>query len=339
MSKGRARPPLWGLKAAPEALTLAMIVAVHGLWLALLIAAGLGLPWWLTVPALVLLTVQFQSLQHEALHGHPTRSALLNEVLVSLPLGLFYPFRRYRTLHLRHHNDENLTDPFDDPESWYFAAEDFASQHSVVQALWRFNATLVGRLVVGPFLAVAGLIRRDGEAILRGDRGIARDWALHGLGLAGVLILLLLTGFSPLLYVFGVALPAMSILLIRSFAEHRASALKEHRTAIIPDRGPLALLFLNNNLHAVHHAHPSVAWYRLPRLFAERRADFEASNGGYGYRSYVEVFAKHWRRPLDTVPHPLWNRANRTAPLGPTSSASSTAVQEEKPAADDQDRT
>ena len=57
MSKGRARPPLWGLKAAPEALTLAMIVAVHGLWLALLIAAGLGLPWWLTVPSFVALGV------------------------------------------------------------------------------------------------------------------------------------------------------------------------------------------------------------------------------------------------------------------------------------------
>ena len=37
------------------------------------------------------------SLQHEALHGHPTRHAPVNEALVFLPLGLFYPFRRFKS--------------------------------------------------------------------------------------------------------------------------------------------------------------------------------------------------------------------------------------------------
>ena len=45
----------------------------------------------------------------------------LNELLVGLPIGLVYPFRRFRALHLRHHADESLTDPFDDPESYYRA--------------------------------------------------------------------------------------------------------------------------------------------------------------------------------------------------------------------------
>ncbi|MBR7508578.1 fatty acid desaturase, partial [Mycobacterium tuberculosis] len=65
------------------------------------------------------------SLQHEALHGHPTRSGWLNELLVSLPLGLFYPYRRYKHLHLKHHADERLTDPYDDPESYYRALGDW----------------------------------------------------------------------------------------------------------------------------------------------------------------------------------------------------------------------
>jgi hypothetical protein len=53
------------------------------------------------------------------LHGHPTRSAALNEALVFPALGLFVPYRSFRDTHLRHHNDANLTDPYDDPESWY----------------------------------------------------------------------------------------------------------------------------------------------------------------------------------------------------------------------------
>lgn len=292
-----------------------LLIAVYGLWLVLIFSMHWGLAWWVSCPALTLITVQFLSLQHEALHGHPTRSARLNEALVSLPLALIYPYRRYKSLHLHHHNDENLTDPFDDPESWYFEADDFARQHPLVKALWRINATLLGRLVLGPLLSGIGLLRRDGQAILRGDRAILLAWALHGVGLAVLFSLLAWAGFSAWLYAVAVAYPASSILMIRSFAEHRASEQKEHRTAIIPDRGPLALLFLNNNLHAVHHAHPTVAWYRLPRLFEQRRQEFLATNDGYGYRSYLEVFARHWRKPLDSVPHPLWHRGNRTRPV------------------------
>ncbi|MGB1147385.1 MAG: fatty acid desaturase [Alphaproteobacteria bacterium] len=312
MPKSGARRPFGLLRAASEGLTLALLIAVYAGWLVLIFS---GWPWWITCPLLTVVVVQFLSLQHEALHGHPTRSAILNEALVSLPLGLCFPFRRYRTLHLRHHNDENLTDPFDDPESWYFEPDDFANQPRLIQLVWQANATLVGRLLLGPILSCVGLIRRDGEAILSGNRDIGFDWALHALGLAVVFVLLGIAGFNPLLYIIAVAYPAMSVLMIRSFAEHRASEAKEHRTAIIPDRGPLALLFLNNNLHAVHHAHPTVPWYRLPRLFSDNRAAFEESNGGYGYRSYLHLFRRHWRKPLDSVAHPLWNRKNRSRPL------------------------
>ena len=291
-----------------------MLIVVYALW-ALLAVVFPDLPLWLSCPLLVLITVQFMSIQHEIVHGHPTRSGWLNEALVSLPLGLLFPYRRYRTLHLRHHNDENLTDPFDDPESWYFEPEDFARQPAPVRWLWRANATLLGRLLLGPLLSVVGLVRMDLRAIFAGDRGILWDWVLHLAGVAAVLVILRLAGFSLLAYLGFVALPSMSVLMIRSFAEHRASEAKEHRTAIIPDRGLFALLFLNNNLHAVHHAHPTVAWYRLPRLFNERRAHFETANGGYGYRSYLALIARHLLRPVNSVAHPIWHRGNRTVPL------------------------
>ena len=309
---GRQRTGL--LRSAAEAWTLALLIVVYALW-ALLAVVFPDLPLWLSCPLLVLITVQFMSIQHEIVHGHPTRSGWLNEALVSLPLGLLFPYRRYRTLHLRHHNDENLTDPFDDPESWYFEPEDFARQPAPVRWLWRANATLLGRLLLGPVLSVVGLVRMDLRAIFAGDRGILWDWVLHLAGVAAVLVILRLSGFSLLAYLGFVALPSMSVLMIRSFAEHRASEAKEHRTAIIPDRGLFALLFLNNNLHAVHHAHPTVAWYRLPRLFNEQRAHFEAANGGYGYRSYLALIARHLLRPVNSVAHPIWHRGNRTVPL------------------------
>ena len=309
---GRQRTGL--LRSAAEAWTLALLIVVYALW-ALLAVVFPDLPLWLSCPLLVLITVQFMSIQHEIVHGHPTRSGWLNEALVSLPLGLLFPYRRYRTLHLRHHNDENLTDPFDDPESWYFEPEDFARQPAPVRWLWRANATLLGRLLLGPVLSVVGLVRMDLRAIFAGDRGILWDWVLHLAGVAAVLVILRLAGFSLLAYLGFVALPSMSVLMIRSFAEHRASEAKEHRTAIIPDRGLFALLFLNNNLHAVHHAHPTVAWYRLPRLFNEQRAHFETANGGYGYRSYVALIARHLLRPVNSVAHPIWHRGNRTVPL------------------------
>ena len=309
---GRQRTGL--LRSAAEAWTLALLIVVYALW-ALLAVVFPDLPLWLSCPLLVLITVQFMSIQHEIVHGHPTRSGWLNEALVSLPLGLLFPYRRYRTLHLRHHNDENLTDPFDDPESWYFEPEDFARQPAPVRWLWRANATLLGRLLLGPLLSVVGLVRMDLRAVFAGDRGILWDWVLHLAGVAAVLVILRLSGFSLLAYLGFVALPSMSVLMIRSFAEHRASEAKEHRTAIIPDRGLFALLFLNNNLHAVHHAHPTVAWYRLPRLFNEQRAHFETANGGYGYRSYLALIARHLLRPVNSVAHPIWHRGNRTVPL------------------------
>ena len=93
---------------------------------------------------------------------------------------------------------------------------------------------------------------------------------------------------------------------IRTFLEHRAHERARGRTVIVEDRGPLALLFLNNNLHVVHHAHPNRPWYELPRLYAQNRDRFQRRNDGYRYGSYGEIFAKYFMRAKDPVPHPLW---------------------------------
>ena len=98
----------------------------------------------------------------------------------------------------------------------------------------------------------------------------------------------------------------IALLKIRTFLEHRAHARASGRTVIVEDRGPLALLFLNNNLHVVHHMHPEVPWYRLPALYAGRRAHYRRRNDGYVYASYAQVFRDYLWRPKDPVAHPLW---------------------------------
>ena len=93
------------------------------------------------------------------------------------------------------------------------------------------------------------------------------------------------------------------MLKIRTFLEHRAHDKPRPRTAIVEDRGPLALLFLNNNLHVVHHHHPRLPWCRLPQAYRAQKARYLASNEGYRYASYAEVFRRYFLHAQDAVPH------------------------------------
>jgi len=100
----------------------------------------------------------------------------------------------------------------------------------------------------------------------------------------------------------------LSILKIRTFLEHQAHEKARGRTVIIEDRGPLAVLFLNNNLHVVHHMHPRTPWYRLPKLYFSNREKYLARNDGYLYRNYGEIVRRYLVTAKDPVPHPLWPR-------------------------------
>ncbi len=101
-----------------EAPTWLLIFLVYGGW------GGLtwfhdSIAWWLLAPAGAWLIALHGSLQHEALHLHPTRHAWLNTLLAGAPLGLWMPYPIYRDSHLAHHAAASLTDPLGDPESCY----------------------------------------------------------------------------------------------------------------------------------------------------------------------------------------------------------------------------
>ena len=284
--------------------TLAMLVATYAVWM-----LGTSV-WHLSGPLAMVMTVlaiaQFSSLQHEVLHGHPFANQRLNEALVFPALTLVVPYIRFRDMHLQHHHDPSLTDPYDDPEANYMDPQVWAHTPRLMQMILRMNNTLLGRIVLGPAVSTFGFVKSDAAAIWAGDRGIGRAWALNGLGVGLVLLWLWSMGDMPVLAYIAAAYMAYGLLKIRTFLEHRAHEAFCARTVIVEDRGPMALLFLNNNLHVVHHMHPKVPWYQLPGLYAARRAHYQRRNQAYVYRSYGQIFRAHLLRAKDPVPHPIW---------------------------------
>lgn len=289
----------------PEWPTLALILAVSALWVLLTRHADvLGL--WVAVPALAVCLTLHSSLQHEVLHGHPLPDRRMSEALVYAPLGLAVPYPRFRDLHLEHHRDANLTDPYDDPETNYLDPVVWRALPGLVRVLLDFNNTLFGRMLIGPAVGLLIFWASEVRAMLRGDRAVLWAWGLHLVGVAAVAAWIVWAGTMPLWAYLLAAYLGLSILKIRTFLEHQAHAQALGRTVIIEDRGILAFLFLNNNFHAVHHACPQVPWYRLPRVYAARRAEFLRRNLGYRYASYGAVFRAYFLRRKEVVPHPLW---------------------------------
>lgn len=301
-----------GTRQPVEWPTVFMIILCYGAWL----AAGFLLWPDRPVAALVLLTAAValqSSLMHECLHGHPTRNARLNELLVFLPIGFVYPYRRFKALHLRHHADERLTDPFEDPESYYRALWQYEELPRAVQALLVINNTMIGRFFLGPLIINAGFFASEVKLIAEGDRAVRRAWALHAAGIAVVLpIIAYGFGMPVWLYLLVPAWFGQSLISVRTFAEHQWSERPDGRTIIV-ERSPLAFLFLNNNLHLVHHKMPTAAWYRLPVLFRERREEWLRMNGGYAYASYFALLKDFAFRPKEPVPHPVLRRERQHA--------------------------
>ncbi|MEO0386589.1 MAG: fatty acid desaturase [Pseudomonadota bacterium] len=243
----------------------------------------------LTIPLAVLLLAPVialhSSLQHEVVHGHPFADARANGALVFPALGLFIPYIRFKDIHIAHHYDPNLTDPYEDPETNFLDPVVWETLPGWRRRLLEFNNTLLGRMALGPMISLITLYTDDFAALWRGERRVILAYTLHVLGLLPPVLWVLGWGALPLLAYAISAYLGFSLLKIRTFLEHQAHDRAAARSVIIEDRGPLALLFLNNNYHAVHHAHPGVAWPRLPRRFAARRARFLARDGGYAYRS------------------------------------------------------
>jgi fatty acid desaturase len=278
-----------------------------------------ALPWWLVVLVGAYLVAWHGSLQHEAIHGHPTRRRWLNEMLVFPSLWLWLPYRVYHDTHIAHHREQRLTDPLEDPESYYTTAEQWRGYGCGRRGmLWICN-TVTGRLLFGPLLAVWALWRHELPRLLRREQGAIRRWALHVPACAIVFVWVVAVCEIPLLeYIVLFAYPGTALTLLRSFAEHQAAADPQHRSVVVETAWPMALLYLNNNLHALHHREPGRPWYELPSRYREQRRAILAANGGYRFRGYAEIIARYLIWAKEAVVHPDSQSNTATGSVGRT---------------------
>ncbi|MDG3040624.1 fatty acid desaturase [Roseicyclus marinus] len=284
--------------------TLALILGCYaGLWLGLFVLPGISVA--LATIFLIPLIALQSSLQHEVIHGHPFSERRLGEALVFPAFNLAIPYLRFRDTHLAHHMDARLTDPYDDPESNYVDPEVWAQLSPLHKRLLNANNTLGGRMILGPLIGQVSFMAADWQSIRAGDRAVLAAWLWH-LPPTAALVALVVVSPLPLWAYLVACYAALAILKIRTFLEHQAHERARGRTVIIEDRGLLAFLFLNNNLHVVHHMHPKLPWYRLPRIYWNNRDAYLGRNAGYSYPGYGAIFRAYLWRAKDPVPHPLY---------------------------------
>jgi fatty acid desaturase len=270
-----------------------------------------ALPLWAAVLMGAALIAWHGSLQHETIHNHPFASRRLNALLGGVPLSLFIPYPIYRRSHLWHHRfgGRILTDPLADPESFYLMQGALAKSSTPVRFLRRANTTLLGRLILGPWIAMGTFLVGPARSLAAGEGREWRIWATHGLAVAALLFwVVAICRINPLVYIACFVYPGQALTLLRSFAEHRANADAAQRTAVVEANPVLSLIFLYNNLHVVHHVRPTLPWYALPAAWRQMQAehgDAPARAAGMVYSGgYVEILRRYFLRPVIQAEHP-----------------------------------
>ncbi len=285
-------------------------VSLTGVWCSWLALTWFyeSLPWWIILPVGAFTVALYSSLQHEALHELMATRRWANHLFVYPPLTLWLPYPVYRSLHLAHHRKlHHLTDPYRDPESFYVPAEQWATLAPWWRSVLIFNHTLFGRLTIGPFLNVSQFLLHEAKAIRSGDHGHLIAWLCHPL-MAGLVLfwVIAVCGIPFWQYFLLFVLPGTSLSMVRSYCEHVAHETPEERTALVEAGPVMSFLFLNNNLHYVHHKRPDLPWYAIPRYYREHRALLRQENGHYVYDGgYWEVFRRFLFTPFDLPKHPF----------------------------------
>jgi len=281
-----------------------LILAIYGAWLTLILQYR-TLPPLVADLALVIVCAWFMSLQHELLHGHPTRIDGLNRLFGLLPLSGWYPYDIYRDSHIAHHRDELLTTPGVDPEANYVDLATWQGLGPLRRFRHRAMRTVLGRFLLGPAITIPAVWADIFTGPARRGWRAVRTWVEH-LALLALLLwwVQAQAGISPLHYLFGIAYPALGLAMMRSFYEHRPAREVGHRIVVNEAGAFWRLLYLNNNYHAVHHAVPGLAWYRIPALWRAQREQFLAGNGQFHLHGYGSLFWRHALKPIDSPVHP-----------------------------------
>jgi fatty acid desaturase len=286
-----------------EGPTCAVALAIYGSWLLLTWSYGAISPA-VVLPLGAYLIAWHGSLQHEAIHGHPTRSRTWNAIIAGVPIGLWLPYACYRESHLAHHACARLTDPIEDPESYYVAKGQWQKLPTGSRAIHWIMSTLAGRLTIGPGVMMMRFFIGEARLLASGDTRHLFAWLVHLAGSALVLFWVIGVCEIPFwAYVGLFVYPGLALTMLRSFTEHRPE--DGERSTAITEAGPIfSLVFLNNNLHALHHKRPDLAWYELPSIYRRDRETILAENGRFLFSGYREILQRFGVRPKDAPIHP-----------------------------------
>ena len=287
--------------------TLGLILLSYASWI-LLVLFGHYLPVIVWTLVFALNVTLFLSITHEVVHGHPTSKAFINRLLILFPIGWIFPYERFKDTHIQHHETDELTDPFDDPESWYHPKSSFESMNQLVRTIFTFNNTILGRMLIGPAISMAKFYISEIQQIVFNKNirwYLLRVWSLHLVLCVALVVFISAYSSIPFWMYLAASYFGLSVLSIRTYLEHQARDEHAERTVIIEKCCPLAFLFLYNNLHAVHHDKPGIAWYELPAFYRKNRATFKNLNKHYIYASYGEIFKKYFLTPKEKIAHPF----------------------------------
>ncbi len=295
-SKRRRRPIEWP--------TLALVIGVY-LAFGLLTWFHADIPLWLFLPLAFYVAGSYGHLQHEVIHGHPTRNRRLNAALIFSSIWLWIPYPVALGTHLAHHRDQNLTCPEEDPESFYVPPQAWARMSRLQRGFRIAMNSLAGRLILSPPRSIY-LVWSDWLGRLaKGGRSDLSVWLWHLLAMALPLAWACwICGLPLWLYLVGFAYGGAAASAMRSFLEHQAVPNVGERICVVESNLFFSFLFLYNNLHIVHHKHPGLAWYRIPARWQAERAAYLALNGGYYYRGYGEVLRRYIFTPKESPIHP-----------------------------------
>jgi fatty acid desaturase len=284
--------------------TAVLALFIYSAWISLVLFHN-ELPWYLLFPVAGYLTALHTSLQHETIHAVHKWPRWLQALVSFPPLGLVFPYPHYKKLHIIHHRDARVTDPLDDPESYYVTPDQWQLAGPLGRAYLYANNTLAGRMILGPVMTVVVLIAQELPKILRVEAQTLKIWLVHA-ALIAVLFWFVegVAGMAFWKYILFFAWPGLMLTLLRSFAEHRSADKSGERTAIVESGPFMGLLFLNNNIHVVHHLRPAMPWYQIPGFYRKNRKELLAANGGYFLKGYGEIIAKYLFKPVMHPVHP-----------------------------------
>ena len=284
--------------------TWLVALVLYGSWAAV-IWFHASLPWWVIVPVGAYVVAWHFSLQHEAIHSFLSAPKWLRWAVVMPPVGLWLPFPLYYEAHRKHHQNTHLTEPGVDTESVYWKKADWEKLSTARRAVLMANQTLAGRVLAGPVLRLEKLVIRETARVRAGDFSHLPHWVAHAVMVAALFWYISgVAGMPWWHYVVLIAWPAFGLGWVRSFIEHRYGDRPGQRTAIAESNAFWSLLFLNNNLHAVHHVFPKMAWFEIPGYWRANREKVLAHNGNYYFRGYGAIARRWLVKPVFVPAHP-----------------------------------